>query len=88
MLDIPKDQIKGYECVFATYSAVPELKTDALIIKENVHLHDGRVIPNMRMIRDKEWPFYITRKGFRNHQEQKEYEDLDKVQRFKSTRVK
>lgn len=84
---ISKDDVKGLECVFATYASNKELNTDALIVKENIHLNDGRVIPNIRVIRDKKWPFYITRKGFQNHQEQKEAEEIGRLQRFMSTRV-
>ena len=74
-----KEDVKGLECVFATYSSNKALNTDALIVKENVHLKDGRVVPNIRVIRDKKWPFYITRKGYRNHQEQKEAEHLERL---------
>lgn len=84
---LTKEDVKGLECVFATYSSNAALNTDALIVKENVHLTDGRVIPNIRVIRDKKWPFYITRKGFRNHQEQKEAEHIDRLQKFMSTRI-
>lgn len=84
---IPKDQIKGFECVFATYCQNHMLGSDALVVKENVHLKDGRTIPRVRIIRDKKWPFWVTRKGFRNHESQKEYETFDKLQRFDSTRI-
>lgn len=84
---ITREDIKGFECVFATYSANQELRSDALVVKENIHLKDGRIVPRIRVIKDKEWPFWVTRKGFRNHQSQKEAEELSKLQQFKSTRI-
>lgn len=86
-INIPMSQIKGIECVFSTYSANKLLKSDMLIVKENVHFKDGRVEPNIRLIRDKKWPFYVTKEGFRNHNDKKEWEDINRLQRFNSTRV-
>lgn len=79
--------IKGIECVFATYAANPYFKTDALIVKEKIHLNDGRIIPNMRIWKDKKWPFYVTREGFRKHKEKKEAEYLNRLQRYECTRL-
>lgn len=85
--NIKKEDVKGFECVFSTYASNKMLNTDALIVKENVHLKDGTVIPRVRIIRDKKWPFWVTRKGFRNHNDIKEAEDINKLQMFTSTRV-
>jgi hypothetical protein len=73
--------------VFATYSKNPLENTDALIVKENVHMIDGSVVPNIRILPNREWPFYITKEGFRNHKDKKEWEDINKLQKFKSTRL-
>lgn len=86
-ISFTKEDVKGLECVFATYAANKALNTDALVIKENVHLKDGRVVPNIRVIRDRKWPYYVTRKGFQNHKEQKEAEHIERLQKFTSTRV-
>lgn len=88
MLDYAKEDIVGRECIFATYAENKALQTDALVVKENLHLKDGRIIPNLSIIKDKEWPFWTTREGFRNHKDQKEYEELSRLQKRKSTRVK
>lgn len=84
---VPMSEIKGIECVFSTYSANKLIKSDMLIVKENVHFNDGTIEPNIRLIRDKKWPFYVTKEGFRNHQDKKEWEDISHLQRFTSTRV-
>jgi len=85
---VPQSDLIGLECIFATYSSNKQIGSDVLVIKENVHFKDGTVEPNMRMIKDKRWPFYITKEGFRNHKDKKEWEDLHKLQRFNSTRLK
>lgn len=85
---INKEDVVGLEFVFATYSANRNIQSDALFIKEKVHLKDGTIVPNLRMLKDKKWPFYVTRKAHRNHNDHKEYEELSKLQRFESTRIK
>lgn len=85
---VDRNSIKGLECVFATYTQNRFLKSDLLVVKENVWYKDGTVEPNLRMIKDKKWPFYITKEGAaRNHETKKEWEDLSKLNRFMSTRV-
>lgn len=84
---VPLADIKGLECVFATYSGNKLINSDMLIVKENVHFNDGTFEPNIRLIKDKKWPYYITKEGFRNHEEKKEWEDINKLQRFMSTRI-
>lgn len=84
---VPLTDIAGFECVFATYSANKLMDTDALVVKEKVHFKDGRVVPNIRVHRDKKWPYYITREGFRNHKDKKEWEDIHRLERRTSRRI-
>ncbi len=49
------------------------------MIKEQVHLKDGTVVPRVRYIKDYKRPMWITKPAFRNHQDKKEYEDIDKL---------
>lgn len=84
---VDKSTIKGLECVFATYSENKDIRQDLLVVKENVWFNDGTIEPNMRLIPNRKWPFYITKEGFRNHNDKKEWEDIHKLQKFYSTRV-
>lgn len=86
--DVPMSDLIGLECIFATYTENKQIGSDVLVIKENVHFKDGTVEPNIRMIKDKKWPFYITKEGFRNHKDKKEWEDVHKLQKFMSTRIR
>lgn len=84
---VPATEIKGLECIFSTYSPNKEIGSDVLIIKENVWFNDGRIEPNIRLVFNKKWPFYITQEGFRNHEDKKEWEDISRLKRFNSTRI-
>ncbi len=77
-----------YECRFATYCPPPERgMRDLHVIKEIVHEPDGTVRPNLRMVYDYKSPFWITKEGRRTHKEKKEWEDLENLNRFESTRA-
>jgi hypothetical protein len=82
-------QIVGYECRFAVYCPPTgnEDSTDYHLVKEIIHYSDKTTKPNVRLIRDFKRPFWITRKGFQNHQQKKEWEELEKVVRFECTQT-
>lgn len=50
---------------------------DLHLIKETLTLKDKRQVPNLRVLRDFERPLYTTKMQFRTHQDKKEYEKLD-----------
>lgn len=80
-----RTDVKGYECKFAQY--IPSQfndQSDMLFIKENVHLKDGRIVPNIRMKKDFERDFAITREGHRNHSGKKDGELIERLQFFKT----
>jgi DNA polymerase elongation subunit (family B) len=79
--NIPKEQIKGYECKHAIYRAYKPKEwehgrkaSDVVLIKENVHLVDGTVIPNVRLIHNYKREFWVTQPGFQKHADKKEWE--------------
>lgn len=78
-----KEDIKGFECKHAVYVPAQDgSKSDILFVKESIHLKDGTRVPNVRMIQDFKRDFYITKEGFRNHTDKKEWEDTKKLQKF------
>ena len=79
-------KIISKECRFATYCR-PSYgeRTDLHVIKEILHYEDGTSAPNMRLIYNFERPFWVTKKGFRNHKEKKEWEKTEKLDQFRST---
>ena len=73
-------KIKGYECRNVQW--VPNIfndKDDAHFIKETIHYEDGTTEPSVRLIKNYQRDFYVTREGFRKHDDKKESEDLSKL---------
>lgn len=84
--------IAGYECKHAVYvkdQSTPRDRVgdDAIFIKERIHYSDGSTKPNVRMIKNYRRPFWVTKPAFRNHQEKKEWEDLDKLDYYECTQA-
>ncbi len=73
------------QCVHARYAASKTDYDDVLLVKEKVHYSDGSIEPNLRLIKNYQREFYVTKEGFRNHQQKKEWESIDKCNRYVST---
>lgn len=83
---IEKDQIERVECRFAVYCEPPNPRgSDMHFVKGTIHLKDGTKVPHTWRVKDFKRPFWITREGFRNHKDKKEWEHLKKVQKFETT---
>lgn len=83
---INESQIVGRECRFAVYC--PPFNggdTDLHAIKEIIHLKDGRKIPNLRMVKNFQRQFWITKPGMQNHQQKKEWEKVENLIEYKTT---
>ncbi|QXO11137.1 hypothetical protein pEaSNUABM54_00311 [Erwinia phage pEa_SNUABM_54] len=86
---IPSAMIKGREAKHILYSeAVTGELDDALFVKERIHLVDDTFRNNVYLRENYKRPFFITKEGFRNHKDKKEFEDLNKVQRYTSTQIR
>ncbi|MCK9234883.1 MAG: hypothetical protein M0R77_01035 [Gammaproteobacteria bacterium] len=92
MTNLPysKEDILTIECKHAVHCPTPKFlkgrtKDDFHLIKEVIHLKDGRRFPNVRLVKNYKRPFYITKEGFRNHKQKKEIEDINKLTRFECT---
>ena len=88
MATVPKENIAGIECKYVTYQAATDgSPNDLLLIKEVIHTKDGDQIPNIRLVENFKRPFYITKKPYQNHQDKKEHEDLERVDKYLTTQV-
>ncbi len=76
-----KEKPQAVEIKFANYFRSD--KNDYVLAKVVEHYADGRKVPALREFVNFERPFYITRPPYRNHQQKKECEDLEKLQEFK-----
>ena len=84
----PKPRSIGYECKHVHYARSNQSDDDLLVIKEYEHFEDGTSVPKLRLVRNYERDFWVTREMHRTHQEKKEWEDLQRLQKYKSTDAK
>jgi len=68
-----------------THLSKKEVGEDIHIVREVLHHPDGKKERNIRIIKDFKRPFWVTKPIYRNYDEKKESEELDKVDKFKST---
>lgn len=79
-------EIVARECRFAIHiPAKHGLRPDAHLIKECVHYNDGSTEPHIKLIPNFKRKFWITKPAYRNHQDKKEFESLDKLTEFECT---
>lgn len=77
--------VKSIECRFATYIPHPEDREDKHFVKEHVTFEDGTTMDRFIHRTNFKRPFYITRKGMRDHEQKKEFEKKENVETFFST---
>ncbi len=58
---------------------------DIHLVKEIVHYDDGVSKPNIKIIKNFERPFYVTKKEYRDHFDNKEFEEISRVNRYTAT---
>lgn len=71
------------ECKHAFYSLSADRESDIVLVKEVTHHDDGRLERGVRIIKDFERPFWITKEQHRNHKEKKEWEHKSRLTKFK-----
>lgn len=75
----------AYECRFATYcKGMPYSEDDLHVIKEIQHFADGTSRPFLRLKKNHTRPIYVTKKGMRNHKDNKEWEKLENLDRYET----
>jgi hypothetical protein len=79
------EDIKTIEYKFSNYVELEE--DDYHIVKELIHYKDGTTKPNIRIIKNFERPFWVTKPRYRRHKQKKEYEEESKLQKFMSRQM-
>ena len=60
---------------------------DLMLVKEYVHLKDGRVVPNIRFRKNYMRKFYVAKTGTRNYKEKKQWESKENVIEFQTNQA-
>jgi hypothetical protein len=78
------EDIAGVECRHVVYiPPIRDSQDDYHLVKEIIHLKDGSRIPNIRILKNYERRFWITKEGYRRHEQKKEWEDISKLKEYK-----
>lgn len=79
-------QVTKKECRFVVYlPPFEEGANDYHFVKEIIHYDDGTTKPNLRAIANFQRDIWVTKKGFQNHQESKEWELVERLDKGRST---
>lgn len=89
MTEISKDDIVALECKNVFYARSKyDPGRDAVIIKERVHLKDGRTEPRVVVKVNPKRKFYISKKGVqKTHKQKRLFESLDNVHEYTTTQA-
>ena len=86
MTEVTKPKLIGREFKHATkVNSKFNDHDEAIFIKEIEHWDNGERTPKIRMIKNFERTFYVTRDKFRTHKEKKSWEDKDKLREYRCT---
>lgn len=78
----------GHECRFAVYCPAQDGSGDDVhLIKERQHFADGSTKPNVKFLKNWRRPFWVTKKGMRNHQDKKEWERIEHLEKYEATQT-
>ena len=83
-----RGKVVGIECRHVTFCKSEDGQNDLHVVKEQIHYENGVIKPNVRLISNFKRPFWITKKGRRNHLQKKEYTSLDDVDKYETTQIK
>lgn len=82
-------KIINEECKSVVYIPPPEYGApDYHLVKLTTTYEDGKVEDIVKLIKDYQRSFWITRKGAQNHKSKKEWEDLTNLIEYKTTQSK
>lgn len=70
------------ECRFAVHIPAGRNRPDVHLVKEQIHLPTGEIVPHLRYIKEMKRPVWFTKALHRNHEQKKEWEDIDKLDKY------
>ena len=82
--ELPR-QLIGLDFKFGMHIPANDEREDCHLVKEIRVYDDGTKEPAIRMVKNFKRPFYITKNHYQNHEQKKEFEDINKVHTYYST---
>lgn len=84
-----ENEVIGKECRYAVHIPTnsPDVP-DLHLVKEIIHYKDGRIEPNIKFVKDYQVTFGVTKQMYRNHEQKKESEKIEKLNLYHSTQSK
>ena len=79
--------VLGRECRFALYTKSTESNDDIHLIKYQVHLSDGTIVPEIQVVKNRTRPSYVERKGARTYKELKEWVPINTLDQYNTTQT-
>lgn len=77
---VDQEEIVARECRFAIHVPPKENgQPDVHMVKEVLHTKSGKLVPNIRFIKDYKRPFYITKPSKRNYKDKREAERIENL---------
>ena len=74
-----KPKVVKREVRFAVHIPETEHNEDTHYVKEAITLEDGRIVPNVRLIKNYKRNAWVTMENKRDHREKKEFEDIENL---------
>lgn len=79
------EDVKSRHVVFCQYKAADDTSNDDLLyVKEKVVLNNGEVVDNVRQIKNLEMPFWVVKPEYRNYEDKREFEPLERLREYRS----
>lgn len=78
-------EIKSRECRFVFHIPDGYSNKDTHIVKEILHYEDGTHSKALRLLEDFKRPYWVTMENYRDHNDKKEAEKLNRVREYMST---
>lgn len=80
--------IESIECRHVVFCKSTDNENDLHLVKEQIHYSSGKIVPNVRLIKNFKRPFWIVKKGQRNFEQKKEWIEEDRCIKYESTQIK
>lgn len=79
-------KVIGRECRNIVHlEAIEDKREDTHVISEILHYEDGTKEKKLTLLKNYQRPFWITKEHYRNHEQKKEAEDIEKLDKHYST---